>query len=214
MGAGSSRAHRRSGATTPALGQRLTSRPTQAGTPPRTAHTRTASSLAWSGECPPPTPLSPARRVVGLPRRRGVLTGRAGRRAGGSPPTVGCPPRPRAGPFGPVSTPAVPTPRRPSVDWPLTQTISAMILCLAIAYRWSTLKSTDFWVDIDVYLRGANALLLGEDLYAGGVHGLKLTYHPFHPVLFTPLPPLPLPVPPAPLPAFATPFGLGWCVEM
>ena len=35
----------------------------------------------------------------------------------------------RAARFGPVSTPAVPTPRRPSVDWPLTQTISAMILC-------------------------------------------------------------------------------------
>ncbi len=93
----------------------------------------------------------------------------------------------RAATVGPVSTPAVPTLRRPSVDWPLAQTVSAMILCLAIVYRWSTLKSTDFWVDIDVYLRGANALLHGEDLYAVGVHGLKFTYSPFAAVIFTPL---------------------------
>ena len=97
----------------------------------------------------------------------------------------------RAATVGSVSTAIVPPPRRTSVDWPLAQTISAMILCVAIAYRWSTLKSTDFWVDIDVYLRGANAVIHGEDLYSVAVHGLKFTYSPFAAVVFTPFTVLP-----------------------
>ncbi|MDF2146422.1 glycosyltransferase 87 family protein [Knoellia sp. p5-6-4] len=43
------------------------------------------------------------------------------------------------------------------------------------------------WFDLDVYIRGAQALVRGEDLYNVSVHGLPFTYPPFAALLFVPV---------------------------
>ncbi len=62
-----------------------------------------------------------------------------------------------------------------------------MVLVFAVYYRWAGLDLSPFGVDIDVYTRGARAVLAGEDLYTVQIHGLLFTYSPFAAVTFVPL---------------------------
>lgn len=62
----------------------------------------------------------------------------------------------------------------------------ASLVAALLWLRWGGLpKGT--WVDLDVYVRGAAALIHDEPLYAVSVHGLPFTYPPFAALLFVPL---------------------------
>jgi alpha-1,2-mannosyltransferase len=52
--------------------------------------------------------------------------------------------------------------------------------------RWGGIRK-GIWVDLDVYARGADAVIRHQPLYDVSVHGLPFTYPPFAAVLFTPL---------------------------
>ena len=52
--------------------------------------------------------------------------------------------------------------------------------------RWGGIRN-GIWVDLDVYARGADAVIHHQLLYDVSVHGLLFTYPPFAAVLFTPL---------------------------
>ena len=52
--------------------------------------------------------------------------------------------------------------------------------------RWSGIRK-GIWVDLDVYVRGAAAVMRHESLYTVSMHGLPFTYPPFAAVLFVPL---------------------------
>jgi len=52
--------------------------------------------------------------------------------------------------------------------------------------RWGGIRK-GIWVDLDVYARGADAVIHHQPLYDVSVHGLLFTYPPFAAVLFTPL---------------------------
>ncbi|WP_295692685.1 glycosyltransferase 87 family protein [Lapillicoccus sp.] len=81
----------------------------------------------------------------------------------------------------------------PPRRWPLATTAVTMAALLLAVFRWSAVVASPsaHWVDLDVYQRGALALLRGEDLYAVSVHGLYFTYPPFGAAIFTPLSGLP-----------------------
>jgi alpha-1,2-mannosyltransferase len=72
--------------------------------------------------------------------------------------------------------------RRPS----LTYVILASAVGALLWLRWGGIRK-GIWVDLDVYLRGAAAVLRHEPLYSVSVHGLPFTYPPFAAVLFIPL---------------------------
>ncbi len=86
---------------------------------------------------------------------------------------------------------------RPPVEsqrrWPLAAVAAVMVGAVLVAFKWSVITASPHsqWVDLDVYQRGARALLHGEDLYAVSVHGLYFTYPPFGAAIFTPLAGLP-----------------------
>jgi alpha-1,2-mannosyltransferase len=84
-----------------------------------------------------------------------------------------------------VKAPTSPRGRVTVRDAVLTMVAIAAVLCLHLL-RWSGLNSGG-WVDLDVYVRGAQAVVAGTPLYElhGGV--LPFTYSPFAAVLFTPL---------------------------
>ena len=52
--------------------------------------------------------------------------------------------------------------------------------------RWVGIRK-GIWVDLDVYVRGAAAVMRHEPLYTVSMHGLPFTYPPFAAVLFVPL---------------------------
>ena len=52
--------------------------------------------------------------------------------------------------------------------------------------RWGGIRR-GIWVDLDVYIRGAAAVVHHEQLYAVSVHGLPFTYSPFAALVFVPL---------------------------
>jgi alpha-1,2-mannosyltransferase len=52
--------------------------------------------------------------------------------------------------------------------------------------RWSGVNSGN-WVDLDVYVRGGQAILAGTPLYEQPAGVLPFTYSPFAGVVFTPL---------------------------
>src|SRR5450759_4238445 len=72
--------------------------------------------------------------------------------------------------------------RRPS----LTNVIVAGVLVVVLWARWGGIRR-GIWVDLDVYIRGATAMMRHEQLYAVSVHGLPFTYSPFAALLFVPL---------------------------
>ena len=72
--------------------------------------------------------------------------------------------------------------RRPSLAYVALASLVAALLWL----RWGGIRK-GIWVDLDVYARGANALIHHEPLYDVSVHGLPFTYPPFAALLFVPL---------------------------
>jgi len=72
--------------------------------------------------------------------------------------------------------------RRPS----LAYVILASVVGALIWLRWGGIRK-GIWVDLDVYVRGAAAVMRHEPLYSVSVHGLPFTYPPFAAVLYVPL---------------------------
>ena len=64
--------------------------------------------------------------------------------------------------------------------------VAAMLVAVALWLRWSAVHRW-LWVDTDVYVRGASAILRHESLYGVRVHDLPFTYSPFAALLFIPL---------------------------
>ena len=72
--------------------------------------------------------------------------------------------------------------RRPS----LAYVILASVVGALIWLRWGGIRK-GIWVDLDVYIRGAAAVMRHEPLYSVSVHGLLFTYPPCAAVLYRPL---------------------------
>ena len=72
--------------------------------------------------------------------------------------------------------------RRPS----LAYVVLAGSLGALLWLRWVGIRK-GIWVDLDVYVRGAAAVMRHEPLYTVSMHGLPFTYPPFAAVLFVPL---------------------------
>jgi alpha-1,2-mannosyltransferase len=68
----------------------------------------------------------------------------------------------------------------------LAQPALAVLAGLLLWVRWGGVRQ-GIWADLDVYVRGADALIGHEPLYAVSVHGLAFTYSPFAAALFVPL---------------------------
>jgi alpha-1,2-mannosyltransferase len=60
------------------------------------------------------------------------------------------------------------------------------LVCALIWLRWGGIRK-GIWVDLDVYIRGAAAMVRHEQLYSVSVHGLPFTYPPFAAFLYVPL---------------------------
>jgi alpha-1,2-mannosyltransferase len=71
--------------------------------------------------------------------------------------------------------------RRPSLAYVTVAGVVAALIWL----RWGGI-SKGIWVDLDVYVRGAAAVIHHESLYSVSVHGLPFTYPTFAAVVFVP----------------------------
>jgi alpha-1,2-mannosyltransferase len=60
------------------------------------------------------------------------------------------------------------------------------VVAALVLLRWGGIRK-GIWVDLDVYIRGAAAIMNHEQLYAVSVHGLPFTYSPFAALVFVPL---------------------------
>jgi hypothetical protein len=65
------------------------------------------------------------------------------------------------------------TSRRPSLPYVIVASLVAVFLYL----RWGTIRE-GIWIDLDVYIRGAGALIRHEPLYGVSVQGQPFTYTP------------------------------------
>jgi alpha-1,2-mannosyltransferase len=72
--------------------------------------------------------------------------------------------------------------RRPSLAYVGLASVVSVLIWL----RWGGIRK-GIWVDLDVYIRGAAAVVHHEPLYSVSVHGLPFTYPPFAAVLYIPL---------------------------
>ena len=72
--------------------------------------------------------------------------------------------------------------RRPSLAYVSLASVVGALIWL----RWGGIRK-GIWVDLDVYIRGAAAVMRHEPLYSVSVHGLPFTYPPFAAVLYVPL---------------------------
>lgn len=72
--------------------------------------------------------------------------------------------------------------RRPSLAY---LTVAGAV-CALVWLKWAGIHK-GIWVDLDVYARGAAAMMGHEPLYSVSVHGLPFTYPPFAALLFVPL---------------------------
>lgn len=68
---------------------------------------------------------------------------------------------------------------------PMHGLAACLILIGALWLQWRGVRK-GYWVDLDVYVMGANAAIRGQDLYGVSVHGLPFTYSPFAAVAFVP----------------------------
>jgi alpha-1,2-mannosyltransferase len=72
--------------------------------------------------------------------------------------------------------------RRPTLAYVILASVAGALVWL----RWGGVRK-GIWVDLDVYIRGAAAVIRNEPLYSVSVHGLPFTYPPFAAVLYVPL---------------------------
>src|SRR5450631_1870770 len=68
----------------------------------------------------------------------------------------------------------------------LAYVILASVVGGLLWLRWGGIRQ-GIWDDLDVYVRGAAAVIHHEPLYSVSAHGLPFTYPPFAAVLYTPL---------------------------
>jgi alpha-1,2-mannosyltransferase len=64
--------------------------------------------------------------------------------------------------------------------------IVASVVAVLLWLRWGGIRK-GIWIDLDVYIRGAAAVMRHEPLYAVSVQGQPFTYPPFAALLFVPL---------------------------
>jgi alpha-1,2-mannosyltransferase len=64
--------------------------------------------------------------------------------------------------------------------------IGAGVVAVLLLLRWGGIRK-GIWIDLDVYIRGAAAVMRDEPLYAVAVQGQPFTYPPFAALLFVPL---------------------------
>ena len=72
--------------------------------------------------------------------------------------------------------------RRPSLAYVIVASMVAVLLWL----RWGGIPK-GIWIDLDVYIRGAAAVIGHEPLYGVSVQGQQFTYPPFAALIFVPL---------------------------
>jgi len=72
--------------------------------------------------------------------------------------------------------------RKPSLAYVIVASVVAVLLWL----RWGRIPK-GIWIDLDVYIRGATALMRHEPLYGVSVQGQPFTYPPFAALIFVPL---------------------------
>ena len=72
--------------------------------------------------------------------------------------------------------------RRPSLAYLTVASVLAVLLWV----RWGGIRK-GIWIDLDVYIRGAAAVIRHEPLYSVSVQGQYFTYSPFAAVFFVPL---------------------------
>jgi alpha-1,2-mannosyltransferase len=72
--------------------------------------------------------------------------------------------------------------RRPGLTYVLVAGVVAVLLVL----RWGGIRK-GIWIDLDVYMRGAAAVIGHEPLYGVSVQGQLFTYPPFAALFFVPL---------------------------
>jgi len=72
--------------------------------------------------------------------------------------------------------------RKPSLAYVIVASVVAALLWI----RWGRLHN-GIWIDLDVYIRGAAALMRHEPLYGVSVQGQPFTYPPFAALVFVPL---------------------------
>lgn len=72
--------------------------------------------------------------------------------------------------------------RRPSLAYVIVASAVAVLFWL----RWGAIRK-GLWIDLDVYIRGAAAVMRHEPLYSVSVQGQPFTYPPFAALLFVPL---------------------------
>ena len=68
----------------------------------------------------------------------------------------------------------------------LANVIVASMVAVLVGLRWAGVHK-GIWIDLDVYIRGAAAVLRHEPLYDVSVQGQVFTYPPFAAMLFVPL---------------------------
>ena len=61
----------------------------------------------------------------------------------------------------------------------------ASLVAVLLWVRWGGIRK-GIWIDLDVYIRGASAVLHHEPLYGVSVHGQPFTYPPFAALVFIP----------------------------
>jgi alpha-1,2-mannosyltransferase len=74
---------------------------------------------------------------------------------------------------------------RKAVTNPRFAVLAVLAVVTLLWLRWSVVRGN--WADLDVYVRGAQAIATGGSLYDEPAGILPFTYSPFAAVLFTPL---------------------------
>jgi alpha-1,2-mannosyltransferase len=67
----------------------------------------------------------------------------------------------------------------------LAHVTAASVVAVLLWGRWGGIRK-GIWVDLDVYVRGAAAMIHNEPLYSVSMHGLPFTYPAFAAVVFVP----------------------------
>ena len=78
--------------------------------------------------------------------------------------------------------------RQPAVKDPrwVSWAFAVLTVAAVLWFRWSSVRAGS-WADLEVYLRGARAIVTGSPLYVQHAGVLPFTYSPFAALVFTPL---------------------------
>ena len=85
----------------------------------------------------------------------------------------------------PAPSPCVKPAHLPRLKLSWVAFVAVLAVAILLWIRWSVVRGN--WADLDVYVRGAHAILQGAPLYEQRAGVLPFTYSPFAAVLFTPI---------------------------